>query len=85
VDAGRQLVGQSGAEALVLACGGMADVAVHVQQAVDVPVCDGVSFGALLAFSLWRSGLRTSATEAYAAPEPIDYVGMGRPLASKGG
>jgi allantoin racemase len=85
VDAGRHLVGQSGAEALVLACGGMADVAVHVQQAVGVPVRHGVSFGALLAFSLWRSGLRTSDAGAYAAPEPIDYVGMGRPLASKGG
>jgi allantoin racemase len=85
VDTGRQLVGQSGAEALVLACGGMADVAVRVQQAVGVPVCDGVSFGALLAFSLWRSGLRTSDAGAYRAPEPIDYVGMRRPLASKGG
>src|SRR5262245_3775890 len=84
VDAGRQLVGQSGAEALVLACGGMADVAVHVQEAVGVPVCDGVSFGALLAFSLWRSGLRTSDAGAYAAPERIYYVGIGRPLASKG-
>lgn len=84
VEAGRRLVDDSGAEALVLACGGMADVAVAVQEAVGVPICDGVSVGALLAFSLWRSGLRTSDAGAYAAPEKIDYVGMGRPVASKG-
>jgi allantoin racemase len=84
VGAGRRLVEGSGAEALVLACGGMADVGARVQNEVGVPVCDGVSFGALLAFSIWRSGLRTSVAGAYAAPEPIDYVGMGRPVASKG-
>jgi allantoin racemase len=83
VAAGRRLV-EDGADALVLACGGMADVAVEVQEAVGVPVCDGVAFGALLAFSLWRSGLRTSRAGAYAAPELIEYVGMGRPVASKG-
>jgi allantoin racemase len=84
VEAGRGLVHESGAEALVLACGGMADVALRVQEEVGVPVCDGVSFGALLAFSLFGSGLRTSDVGAYAAPEPTDYVGMPRPLASKG-
>ena len=41
-----------GAEALVLACGGMADVARAVSAAVGVPVCDGVSFGAMLAFEV---------------------------------
>ena len=84
VEVGRQLVEVSGAEALVLACGGMADVGLGVQEAVGVPVCDGVSFGALLAFSAWRSGLRTSDAGAYAAPEPTEYVGMARPVASKG-
>jgi allantoin racemase len=84
VEVGRRLVDEEGAEALVLACGGMADVAARVREAVGVPVCDGVSFGALLAFSLWRAGLRTSEAGAYAAPELIDYVGMGRPVAAKG-
>jgi len=83
VATGRRLV-EDGAEALVLACGGMADVAAVVQEAVRVPVCDGVSFGALLAFSLWRSGLRTSDAGVYASPEPIDYVDMPPPVASKG-
>jgi allantoin racemase len=84
IDAGRQLVTDQGAEALVLACGGMADVAVAVRDAVGVPVCDGVSFGALIAFSLWRSGLRTSKVGAYAYPEPIRYIGMPGPGALRG-
>ena len=84
IDAGRQLVDDHGAEALVLACGGMADVALAVQDSVGVPICDGVSFGALVAFSLWRSGLRTSKVGAYAYPESIPYVGMAGPAASKG-
>ena len=64
------------AEAVVLACGGMADVAATVQQRTGTPVCDGVAFGALLAHALWRAGLRTSSAGAYARPEPIPYRGM---------
>jgi allantoin racemase len=84
IDAGRKLVDDHGAEVLVLACGGMADVAVTVREAVGVPVCEGVSFGALIAFSLWRSGLRTSKGGAYAYPESIPYVGMPGPAAPRG-
>jgi allantoin racemase len=73
---GTRLAADKGADALILACGGMADVARAVEDEVGVPVCDGVSFGAGLAHSLWRSGLRTSKASAYAAPEPIPYVGM---------
>jgi allantoin racemase len=76
VDAGRQLVAEHGVEALVLACGGMADVATAVSAAVGVPVCDGVAFGTMLAFSLWSCGLRTSKVGAYGRPEQIGYVGM---------
>lgn len=64
------------AEAVVLACGGMADVAAEVRDRVGIPVCDGVGFGALLAHALWRSGLRTTSVGAYAGPEPIPYRGM---------
>src|SRR5438105_1522023 len=60
VETGRRLVEERGAEALVLACGGMADVAAAVQAEAGVPVCDGVSFGSLLAHSLCRCGLATS-------------------------
>ena len=71
----RRVVDRAPAEALILACGGMADVALAVQEAVGVPVCDGVAFGSMLAFGLWRCGLRTSKTGAYGWPEPIPYTG----------
>ena len=45
IEAGRRAVAERGADALVLACGGMADVARVVSEAVGVPVCDGVAFG----------------------------------------
>ena len=64
------------AEAVVLACGGMAEIAGIVQQRVGLPVCDGVAFGSLLAHALWRTGLGTSPVGAYARPEPIPYRGL---------
>jgi allantoin racemase len=73
---GRRVVSGAGAEALVLACGGMADVARAVTAEVGVPVCDGVAFGAMTAYGLWRCGLRTSKTGAYGWPESIAYSGM---------
>ena len=76
VEVGRRLVAEQGVDALVLACGGTADVAVAVSSSVGVPVCDGVAFGAMLAFSLWSCGLRTSKSGAYGWPEPIAYTGM---------
>jgi allantoin racemase len=76
VSAGRRAIEQHAAEALVLACGAMADVAGQASAALGIPVCDGVSFGCLLAHALWRSGLRTSKVGAYGWPEAIPYVGM---------
>jgi allantoin racemase len=83
VDAGMHLVLERGAEALVLACGGMAEVARTVQERVGVPICDGVAFGSLLAYSLWRCGLETSKSGAYGFPEPIPYTGMDAPGAGR--
>jgi allantoin racemase len=74
VETGRRAVHELHADALVLACGGMADVAATVQEQVGVPVCEGVSFGSLLAYGLWRCGLGTSKAGAYGWPEPIPYV-----------
>lgn len=76
IEAGRRVVSRDRAEALVLACGGMADVARRVASEVGVPVCDGVAFGAMTAFGLWRCGLRTSKAGAYGWPEAIAYSGM---------
>lgn len=76
IETGRRMVAEHGAEALILACGGMADVAVRVSEEVGVPVCDGVAFGTMLAYSLWSCGLRTGKSGAYGWPEPIAYTGM---------
>ena len=76
IEAGRRLVAEHGADALILACGGMADVSGAVTRRWGCPVCDGVAFGAMLAYSLWSCGLHTSKAGAYAVPELIPYVGM---------
>ncbi len=68
VAAGRRAVVDLGAEALILACGGMAQVEAVVRERVGVPATNGVAFGALLAFSLWRAGLRTSQVGSLAMP-----------------
>jgi allantoin racemase len=72
--AGRVAVAERNAEALVLACGAMAETARALSRELGVPVCDGVAFGALLAYGLARSGLRTSKVGAYSWPEAIRYV-----------
>jgi len=79
VAASRRAVEERRAESLILACGGMADVARAVQEAVGVPVCDGVGFGAMLSYGLWRTGIATAKVGTYAAPEAIPYTGMASP------
>jgi allantoin racemase len=81
VAAGRRAIDEHGAEALVLACGAMADTAHQASETLGIPVCDGVAFGSLLAHALWRTGLRTSKVGAYGWPEAIPYLGM-PPLAA---
>ena len=78
IDAGMGLVLERGAEALILACGGMAEVARAVQERVGVPVCDGVAFGSLLAYSLWRCGLETSKVRRLRLPRADPLHGHGR-------
>ena len=76
IAAGEDCIDRLEADAIVLACGGMADVARELSVALGVPVCEGVSLGALQAWSLWRCGLRTSKVGSYSPPEPIAYLGM---------
>jgi allantoin racemase len=66
---GAHALEQLGADALVLACGAMAATAAEVSARLDVPVCDGVGFGALMVYALWRTGLSTSKRNAYGWPE----------------
>jgi allantoin racemase len=74
VSVGRRAVDELGAEALVLACGGMAQVEAVVRDRVGVPATNGVGFGALLAHALWRADLRTSKVGSMAPPEEMDEL-----------
>lgn len=59
------------AEAIVLGCAGMADLADTLSADYGVPVLDGVRCAVSLAESLVRVGLKTSKVIGYAAPVKV--------------
>jgi allantoin racemase len=63
------------AEAIVLGCAGMADLAAELAGRHGLPVVDGVAAAVTLAEALVRLGLKTSRLGAYAAPRPKPYSG----------
>ncbi len=63
------------AEAIVLGCAGMTDLARDLERAAGVPVLDGVACAVGLAESLVRLGLKTSKRNTYAAPLAKAYAG----------
>ena len=65
-----------GAEAIVLGCAGMADLAKALSERFGVPVLDGVACAVALAESAVRLGLMTSKRNTYAAPRPKAYAGV---------
>jgi allantoin racemase len=67
---------EDGAEAIVLGCAGMTDLAAALSQATGVPVLDGVACAVGLAEALARLNLRTSKRNSYAAPLPKRYAGV---------
>ncbi len=66
---------QDGAEAIVLGCAGMADLARALAKTFGVPVLDGVACAVALAESAVQLGLRTSKRNTYAAPRAKTYAG----------
>ncbi|RBP07427.1 allantoin racemase [Roseiarcus fermentans] len=66
---------EDGAEAIVLGCAGMTDLARDLERKVGVPVLDGVACAVGLAETLARLGLRTSKRNAYAFPLAKSYAG----------
>jgi len=64
-----------GAEAIVLGCAGMTDLASDLSRMAGAPVLDGVGCAVMLAEGLARLGLRTSKVNAYAAPGAKTYTG----------
>jgi allantoin racemase len=83
VTAACRAVEELGAEALVLACGGMAQVEAVVRERVGVPATNGVAFGALLAFALWQAGLRTSQVGSLAPPPHFSATTPATPLGAR--
>jgi len=64
------------AEAIVLGCAGMADLAAQLEAEHGIPVVDGVTAAVKLAESLVALGLRTSKIGGYAAPRPKAHIGI---------
>lgn len=63
------------AEAIVLGCAGMADLAAELSRDHGLPVVDGVAAAVKLAESLAALGLKTSKLGAYASPLAKAYAG----------
>ncbi len=70
-----RLVSEDRAEAIVLGCAGMADLAGSLALEHGLPVLDGVSCAVKLAEGLVSLGIRTSRTGGYAAPRSKIYAG----------
>lgn len=68
------------AEAVVLGCAGMADLAQALSVEHGVPVLDGVSCAVKLAEGLVALGLKTSAAGGYARPRSKKYSGLFAPF-----
>jgi allantoin racemase len=64
------------AEAIVLGCAGMADLARELARKHELPVVDGVTAAVTLAEALVRLGLTTSRLGAYSAPRSKAYSGL---------
>jgi allantoin racemase len=64
------------AEAIVLGCAGMADLAAALSREHDLPVVDGVGAAVKLAESLVSLRLKTSKHGGYAAPRAKPYSGV---------
>jgi allantoin racemase len=71
----RRAVAEDGAEAIVLGCAGMTNLARDLSRAAGVPVIDGVGCAVALAEGLVRLGLRTSKINTYATPLKKEFLG----------
>lgn len=75
---------EDGAEAIVLGCAGMADLAGQLSREHGLPVLDGVVCAVKLAEALHALGLHTSKTGSYAAPRAKRFAGFYAPLSPSG-
>ena len=83
LDAEIALALDKGAEAIVLGCAGMADLALTLSAKFGVPVIDGVAAAVKQAEALIGLKLTTSRRGSYASPAAKSYAGMLEPFAPK--
>ena len=83
LDAEIALALDKGAEAIVLGCAGMADLALTLSQRFGVPVIDGVAAAVKQAEALVGLKLTTSRRGSYAFPAAKSYAGMLEPFAPR--
>ncbi|MEZ8968143.1 Asp/Glu/hydantoin racemase [Vibrio breoganii] len=69
-------INEDGAEAIVLGCAGMSDLADELSRQLEVPVIDGVVAAVKLAESLHQLKLTTSKKGQYAKPLPKAFQGQ---------
>jgi len=81
----RRAVREDRADAIVLGCAGMADLAKRIGDALGVPVVDGVTAAVKLVEALVALGLGTSKTGDLAFPLPKAYTGLVEPFAPDAG
>lgn len=77
-------LGEDRAEAIVLGCAGMAELAADLSQEHGVPVLDGVACAVTLAEGLVRVGLKTSKVGGYAVPLGKRFAGIYAALSPNG-
>jgi allantoin racemase len=78
-------IAEDRAEAIVLGCAGMADLAGELSKEHGVPVLDGVACAVRLAEAASALGLWTSKIGGYAAPLSKRFAGIYAPLSPGGG
>jgi len=75
----RRAIAEDHAEAIVLGCAGMADLASTLAKEHGLPVLDGVVCSVKLCEALVHLGLKTSKAGGYAVPPAKRYAGMFAP------
>lgn len=65
LETGRRAIEEDGAEVLVLGCAGMGHITKKMEQALGVPVLDGVICALIVASGLVKAGLTTSKIRRY--------------------
>ena len=83
LECAQQALAHDHSGAIVLGCAGMADLCQRLQQALGVPVIDGVAVAVKLAEGLVSLGLGTSKLDDYAAPLSKTYAGLAAPYSPR--